>query len=125
VGYFVFERLKLARKARRIGLDSLRSADQRRLARQLTFIDEFLLRLERAGIRRKSWQTAGEFARSLTFLPTDSYEAGLRLSKIYYAVRFGGRELEPAQTRRLLRVVERLALPETGPTAAAQNTVRS
>ncbi len=115
VGYFIFERLKLRRKARRIGLDSLTSADQRRLARQLAFLDEFLLRLERAGIRRQSWQTAGEFARSLTFLPTASYESGLRLVKIYYKVRFGGRQLEPAQTKRLSRVVEGLDLPQTIP----------
>ena len=47
VGWFFFERLRLRRRARRIGLDTLPSTQQLYLARQLGFFDDLLRLLER------------------------------------------------------------------------------
>jgi hypothetical protein len=112
--YFLYERIRLRRRARRIGLDSLPSSDQKRLARQLAFYDELIKTLDRRNIPRPAYLTPLEFSRSMGYLPGDLYTAIQRLTRIFYRVRYGGHELDPHQQRRLLRVVERLAAMGAG-----------
>jgi len=107
---FLLERIRLRRRARRIGLNALPSTDQRRLARQLMFYDELLRSLGRREIVRKPHLTPLEFSRSVGFLPSDVYHDIQRMTRVFYRVRYGGMELQSAQQRRLLRVVERIDL---------------
>ena len=107
VGYLA-QRLRLTRRARRIGLDSLDGAEARRLARQLGFYDELTRILERRSIERPAHLTPLEFGQSLSFLPYEAYETIVRLTGVFYRVRFGNAQLSAGQRRSLARVVERL-----------------
>jgi hypothetical protein len=109
IGYFLYERWRLRRRAARIGIASLSTSDQLRLARQLGFYDELMRLLERHGITRPKHMTPQEFGESLSFLPAEVYDAVLRLTSIFYRIRFGGAELSATQLRRLGRVISRLA----------------
>jgi hypothetical protein len=107
VGFF-WEKYRLRKRARRIGLDALPVPDQMRLARQLQFYDELLQSLERHRISRKPHLTPMEFSNSITFLPSEAFDAVRRLTEIFYRVRYGRQELSHAQQRRLGRVIERI-----------------
>lgn len=109
VGWFAWERWRLMQRARRIGLGSLPTADQKRLARQLGFYDELLRLLERRGITRKPHQTPLEFSNSISFLPADAFDGVRRLTRIFYRVRYGDAELSPARRRWLQAVIARMA----------------
>lgn len=109
LGWYLWERWRLRRRAARIGIESLPEAEQLRLARQLGFYDDLLKLLDRHRIVRPSHFTPMEFGRSLTFLPSDTYEAVQRLTGLFYRVRYGGATVQPAQHRRLSAVVGRLA----------------
>ena len=74
VGFFLWEKWRLHRRAVRIGLESLPPGEQMRLARQLGFYDDLLQLLARHQIVRPRHLTPLEFSRSLTFLPADAYE---------------------------------------------------
>lgn len=109
-------RLRLYRRARRIGLDALPNNDQRRLARQLAFYDQMLQTLERRKILRADHLTPREFGASVGFLPAEAYGLVQRLTRVFYRVRYGEAELQPAQQKRLARSVERIdALLGGGP----------
>jgi hypothetical protein len=103
------ERWRIRRRAARIGLDALSKSDQLRLARQLGFYVEMMRVLERQGIRRSRSQTPMEFSQSLAFLPGDAYDRVLRLTRVFYRVRFGSAQLGLIQQRRLAKVVSQLA----------------
>jgi len=106
--YFLWERMRLRRRARRIGLDQLPSSDQKRLARQLAFYDDLVRALDRREIDRPTHLTPMEFSQSIGFLPNELYSAVQRLTRIFYRIRYGGHEIDSNQQRRLNRVVERI-----------------
>lgn len=105
VGWFAIERMRLRRRARRIGLDALPSTLQFRLARQLGFFDDLLRLLEKHRITRKANLTPREFGESLTFLPVDAFDAVQSLTEIFYRVRYGKTVLTPSQRRHLNSVL--------------------
>jgi transglutaminase-like putative cysteine protease len=107
-GRRIWKRWKLRQRAERIGLDALPAAERIRLARQLGFYDDLLRMLEKRRIYRKAHQTPLEFARSLLYLPADAYEAILRLTSIFYRVRFGQQSLNIGLQKRLQTVITRL-----------------
>ncbi len=109
VGWFVYERMKLRRRAERIGLDALPVSDRTRLARQLGFYDDLLRLLDRHHIRRPTHLTPMEFSDSLSFLPSETYHTIRRLTEMFYRVRFGGLSLRSDQQRRMGTVLTRLA----------------
>ncbi|MGA3067754.1 MAG: DUF3488 and transglutaminase-like domain-containing protein [Tepidisphaeraceae bacterium] len=105
---FLLERRKMRRRARRIGLTALPTAQQLRLARQLAFYDELLTVLDRHKIVRADHLTPLEFCRSLTFLPNAIYDDVCRLTELFYRVRFGGKELNSIRQRHLTAAVGRV-----------------
>jgi hypothetical protein len=104
VSVFLFERLRLHRRARRIGIELLSAPDQYRLARQLRFYDDLIRILARHHIERPRHLTPLEFSRSLAFLPADVYRDVYRLTELFYRIRYGGITL-PAHPRRHLSTV--------------------
>jgi hypothetical protein len=64
--------------------------------------------LERHRISRRPHLTPMEFSNSITFLPSEAFDAVRRLTEIFYRVRYGRKELSHAQQRRLGRVIERV-----------------
>ena len=109
VAYFVFEKVRLRRLARRIGLVNLPSGQARRLARQLGFYDEMLQLLGRHGHHRAASQTPREFARSLSHLPREAFEATVGLTEVFYRIRYGGGRVTPQRRRWLGRGLDTLA----------------
>ncbi len=110
IGWFVWERWRLMRRARRIGLGTLPAPMQMKLVRQLGFYDVLIQMLQRRGIVRPDHLTPREFSQTLTFLPPEAFETINRLTGIYYRVRFGEAELDGSQHSRLLEVVDRLGV---------------
>jgi transglutaminase-like putative cysteine protease len=109
VGWFIWERWRLRRRAIRIGIESLPDDEQLRLARQLGFYDDLLRLLDHHHIVRPAHLTPLEFSRSLAFLPSDAYDTIQRLTGLFYRVRFGRAELTEPQRRRLSSVISRLS----------------
>jgi hypothetical protein len=109
IGWFLWERWRLRRRAVRIGLDLLSPTDQIRLVRQLGFYDDLIRLLERHQMERPPHLTPKEFADSLAYLPSENYDTIRRLTHIFYKVRFGQVQLTPPQRRRLHTVLQRLA----------------
>jgi hypothetical protein len=105
---FLIERIRLHRRARRIGIELLSSDDQYRLARQLRFYDDVLLILARHNLERPRHLTPLEFSRSLTFLPSEVYRDFYRLTEIFYRIRYGPATLPPHSRRNLSSVVSRI-----------------
>ena len=108
IANFLWERWILRRRAIHLGIESLPTADQLRLARQLGFYEDMTRLLQRHRLYRPRHQTPLEFSRSLAFLPPEAYSLIYRLTKVFYRIRFGQAELEPSQQRRLRAVLERL-----------------
>jgi protein-glutamine gamma-glutamyltransferase len=108
VFWYLLERWRLHRRAKRIGLDDLPASDQLRLVRQLAFYDQLLQLLERHRIVRPHHLTPLEFSRSIEFLPHEVFDAIHRLTAIFYRVRYGRHELTPAQQRHLAAVITRI-----------------
>ncbi len=105
VALYIRQRIKLRRRADRIGLDIEDPAERRRLAEQLGFYDQLIRKLSDAGVKRKDHQTPMEFGRSLDFLPAEPYRNVQRLTGIFYRIRFGKAELPPTRRRRLEHAV--------------------
>jgi transglutaminase-like putative cysteine protease len=105
VGWYLWERWKLRRRARRMGFDVLPTPEKLKLARQLGFYDDLLRLLERYRILRPAHLTPLEFSESLTFLPVDAFDAIRRLTDVFYRVRYGRAELTSSQRRRLTDVI--------------------
>jgi len=114
VGWFIWERWRLRRRAIRIGIESLPEDEQLRLARQLGFYDDLLRLLDHHRIIRPAHLTPMEFSRSLSFLPSDAYDTVQRLTGLFYKVRFGRAELTEPQRRRLSTVISRLSFELSG-----------
>ena len=108
VGWFLWEKWMLRRRAARIGLESLPRDEQLRLARQLGFYDDLLQLLARHQISRPRHLTPQEFSRSLTFLPASAFRTVQRLTDVFYRVRYGDAELSPGSRRRLGSILGRL-----------------
>jgi hypothetical protein len=101
-------RWRLRRRAQRIGLDALTKADRFRIARQVGFYDKLIRLLEKHGLERAPSQTPLEFVestRAAHVIPLAAYKIILRLTRIFYRVRFGRTELTGGQQRRLHSVV--------------------
>jgi len=109
VGWYVWVRLKLLRRVQRIGIESLPPNEQMHLARQLGFYDDLVRLLESRQIMRPPHYTPLEFGRSLSYLPAAVYDRILRLTHLFYEVRYGGVELTPARQRHLSNVLHHLA----------------
>jgi transglutaminase-like putative cysteine protease len=109
VAWFVFERVKLRRRARRIGIVDLPASKKAKLIRQLGFYDDLLQLLERHRISRPDHLTPLEFCDSLAFLPGNVYDTVYRITRLFYRIRYGQRELDSGQLRRLAAVIERLS----------------
>jgi transglutaminase-like putative cysteine protease len=109
ISWYVWQRKKLMRRARRIGLDSMGAGEARRLARQLGFYEDLIDLLARRQILRAPHLTPLEFGHSLSFLSGEAYETIVRLTGIFYRVRYGKASLSPGRRRLLGRVVDRLA----------------
>jgi transglutaminase-like putative cysteine protease len=108
-GWFFFERWKLRRKAKRIGIKDLPPSDQAKLLRQLGFYDDLLLLLEKHHIVRPAHLTPMEFSSTLSFLPGDAYHTVRRLTHLFYKIRYGSAELDDGQRKRLATVIDRLS----------------
>jgi len=105
---WAWQRIQLRRRAARIGIDSLPTDEQLRLARQLGFYDDLVRLLGRRQLTRRPHQTPLEFSRSLLVLPTEAYDTVRRLTALYYRVRYGSAMLSPGQQRSLANVIQRL-----------------
>ncbi len=105
---FLWEKWTLRRRAARMGIGSLPMSEQMRLARQLGFYDDLTLLLARHRLVRPEHLTPREFGESLLFLPSDAYQTVLRLTNLFYRVRFGRVEMKLAQRRRLETVIAQL-----------------
>jgi hypothetical protein len=108
LGRRAWRRRRLRERAERIGLDALPITERLRMARQLAFYDDLLQLLERRRMARKSHQTPLEFARSLLLLPSEAYETVIRLTRLFYRIRYGGQELSTGGQRRLGTVITQL-----------------
>jgi hypothetical protein len=108
ISWFLIEQLKLQRRARRMGLGSLPAGQQRKLAKQLGFYDDLILSLERRQILRPVHLTPKEFSESITFVPSEAYDAIRRVTEIFYKVRYGRIELTSKQQKHLDNVVRRI-----------------
>jgi Ca2+/Na+ antiporter len=102
------QRHRMRRRAARIGLDNLPTAEQIRLARQLGFYEQLTTLLERRRITRPRHLTPAEFSDSLAFLPNEAFHTIRRLTDIFYSIRFGRQELPHDQQKDLESTVERL-----------------
>lgn len=109
LGWFLWERSRLRRRAARIGIETLPEPEQFRLARQLRFYDDLLRLLRRYRIVRPAHCTPLEFSQSLAFLPADAYDTVQRLTTLFYKVRYGGAELPAPRQRRLATVLAQLS----------------
>jgi hypothetical protein len=109
IGIFAWERVRLRRRAARIGLDeSMGDSEVRRLARQLRFYDELLRMLEARGMQRPRHLTPMEFTRGLAHLPAETYDTIQRLTRIYYRIRYGEAELTTDYQRRVRETLAKL-----------------
>lgn len=106
--WFLTERWKMRRRARRIGLAALPPQAQLRLARQLGFYDDMISTLARNGIKCAPNLTPSEFSRSIAFLPSELFDVVRRLTNIFYKIRYGQAELSGMQQRRLKTSISRL-----------------
>jgi hypothetical protein len=114
VGYFMWERLRLKRRAARIGLEAMSDTEMMRLARQLRFYDDLLRMLDSRGIVRARHQTPMEFSHTLAHLPAETYDTIQRLTRIYYRIRYGNAVLTQDYQRRVREAIARLE-PTLGP----------
>jgi hypothetical protein len=108
VAWYLWERWMLRRRAARIGLESLPPSDQIRLVRQLGFYDELMRLLARHHITRPKHLTPLEFSQTLLYLPSQAYDTILRLTAVFYRVRYGDAQLSYGMQRRLGTVIGRL-----------------
>jgi transglutaminase-like putative cysteine protease len=108
IAVFFVDARRLRRRARRIGLAALPSEDQLRLVLQLGFYDDLLRILDKHKIARPANLTPLEFSRTLSFLPNAVYDEILRLTRIFYRIRYGGERLNAHRQRHLAAVVHRI-----------------
>jgi hypothetical protein len=109
VGVYVMQRRRMRRRAARIGLANLPTAEQIRLAKQLGFYEQLTTLLERHRIVRARHQTPTEFSDSLSFLPNEAFDTIRRLTWVFYSIRYGRRVLAQEEQRDLESTVESLS----------------
>jgi hypothetical protein len=102
------QRYRMRRRAARIGLDGLPTAEAIRLAKQLGFYERLMTLLERRRIVRPPHMTPAEFTDGLAFLPNEAYHTIRRLTQVFYSIRFGRQRLEREQREELEATVDRL-----------------
>lgn len=124
VFWFLWEKWKLRRRARRIGLNTLPASEQMKLARQLGFYDDLMRLLEHHEINRPLHLTPLEFSDSLTFLPVEAFDSVRELTEIFYRVRYGRTELTTAQRRQLLNLLTGVELALRANAGGGQGTRR-
>jgi len=98
----------MRRRAARIGLDNLPTAEQIRLAKQLGFYERLMTLLESRRIVRPRHLTPAEFSDSLAFLPNEAYDTIRRLTQIFYTIRYGRRDLPHEEQKDLESTVDTL-----------------
>jgi protein-glutamine gamma-glutamyltransferase len=108
VAYYAWEKLRLRRRAWRIGLFGLPNRQRQRLARELGFYDDLVRLLERHGLVRKPNWTPMEFSDGLSYLPYQVYHDIRRLTRLFYRVRYGRRELNPRRRHRVYNAIARI-----------------
>ena len=108
--WFMVERWRLHRRARRIGIQSLPTPEQLRLVRQLRFYNDLLRILERYHIVRPRHMTPLEFSRSLSYLPAGVYNDVYRLTEMFYRIRYGPPMRSALPRRHLSAAVHRIQL---------------
>jgi transglutaminase-like putative cysteine protease len=108
IARFVTERWRMRRRAARIGLSDLPPGEQIRLAKQLGFYERLTRMLHRRAIVRPAHLTHGEFSESLSYLPNEAYDTIRRMTRLFYAVRFGQRRLTGDEQRDLNAAVDAL-----------------
>jgi transglutaminase-like putative cysteine protease len=108
VANYLVQRHRMRRRAARIGLDNLPTAEQIRLARQLGFYERLMRLLESRRIVRPRHLTPREFSDSLTFLPNEAYDTIRRLTQIFYTIRYGRRDLPHDEQKDLESTVDTL-----------------
>jgi transglutaminase-like putative cysteine protease len=89
ITWYLIDRWRIRRRARRIGLELLPLSDRMRLVRQLGFYDDLLRILQRHRIERPRHLTPMEFSRSLSYLPSNAYNDIRRLTELFYRIRYG------------------------------------
>jgi len=109
VGVYVVQRRRMRRRAARIGLANLPTAEQIRLAKQLGFYEQLTTLLERHRIVRPRHQTPTEFSDSLSFLPNEAFDTIRRLTRVFYSIRYGRRVLAQEEQKDLESTVEGLS----------------
>jgi hypothetical protein len=109
VAWYVIENVRLRRRAAHLGLAALPAQDQARLVRQLGFYEDLSNLLHRHRIVRPPSMTPMEFADSLSYLSGESHSTILRLTHLFYRIRFGRAELKPALRRRVGAAINKLA----------------
>jgi hypothetical protein len=108
IGWFVWERYRMWRRAERIGLDNLPADERLRLVRQLGFYDDLVRLLERRGMIRARHLTPMEFSDSLSFLPAEAYHSIRRLTEVFYRIRYGRHELSSGQREKLNHALQNI-----------------
>ena len=108
IAWFLIDRWRLRRRAKRIGIESLSTPDQLRLVRQLGFYNDLLRILERHHIQRPRHLTPLEFSRSLAYLPAQVYDDISRLTELFYRIRYGPTRRSTYSQRYLSAVVDRI-----------------
>ncbi|HEY7120756.1 MAG TPA: transglutaminase domain-containing protein, partial [Tepidisphaeraceae bacterium] len=104
----VRQRLRIRRRAARIGLDGLPPGEAMRLARQLGFYERLMNLLERRRIVRPDHLTPAEFTDDLSFLPNEAFHTIRRLTNVFYSIRYGRRQLDHEEQRNLETTVDEL-----------------
>lgn len=102
------QRRLMRRRAAKIGLENLPTAEQIRLARQLGFYEQLTTILEQRRIVRPSHQTPAEFSDSLAFLPNEAFDTIRQLTRIFYSIRFGRQELQHDEQKELESTVQNI-----------------
>lgn len=109
VAWYMAQQYRLRRRALRIGMEGLPADRQIALARRLLFYDEMLRVLAAHGMVRPRQATPLEFARSLDHLPAEAYASVVRMTSVFYRVRYGDAAVPATRQRRLQAEVARLA----------------
>jgi hypothetical protein len=108
VGYYAWEKLRLRRRAWRIGLWDLPNRQRQQLARELGFYDDLVRLLDRHGLTRRANWTPMEFSDGLAFLPHQAYHDVRRLTRLFYRVRYGRAQLNARRRHRLYNAIARI-----------------
>lgn len=97
------------KRVRSLHLAGLRRRERWRMVRRLKFYVVVVELLERYGYYRPEWQSPRAFADHLAAAERDRFDALVRLTDIFYEIRFGHREVEGELAERIRVEQSRLA----------------